>query len=168
MGRSYDLDTILDALELLDQEGLSVECVFVGDGEKRAQLEARQVPGVRFTGFLEGEALERELRSADVGIVPFFPESGVVVPYKAGDYLAYHLPLLSTIDGELGRLIRTHDCGIVYEAGHTESLVAAIHRYADDVYLLNQATLGARECFESKFDRKQIYPAFADWMVSQS
>tara|TARA_B110000285_G_scaffold227684_1_gene289392 strand:+ start:833 stop:994 length:162 start_codon:yes stop_codon:yes gene_type:complete len=30
MGRSYDFDTILDAVELLQQAGLPVECVFVG------------------------------------------------------------------------------------------------------------------------------------------
>lgn len=168
MGRSYDLDTILDAVELLNQGGLSVECVFVGDGEKRVQLEAREVAGARFTGFLQGEALARELRAADLGVVPFFSQSGVAIPYKAGDYLAYGLPLLSTIQGELAGLVQRFHCGKTYPVLNSQVLAAAIREYADDVNLLNQAKLGARECFTSKFDRKKIYPAFADWVVSKS
>lgn len=174
MGRSYDLATILEAVRILNSENPSltteasaprIECVFVGDGEKRAALEAQQIPGCRFTGFLDGEALDRELQSADIGVVPFFNESGVAVPYKAGDYLAYGLPLLSTIDGELGGLIRKHQCGSVYRAEDAEGLASAIRQYVENPTLLNQAKAGAGACFSTNFDRAQTYPNFADWIT---
>lgn len=168
MGRSYDLDTILDALQFLAQEGLAVECVFVGDGEKRAKLEARQVAGVRFTGFLQGEALEHELRSADVGMVPFFPQSGVAVPYKAGDYLAYGLPLLSTIEGELAELVQRFHCGMTYPVLNPQALADAIRQYAHDRERLSLEQRQAKACFDAHFDRAKTYPEFAKWMLSAS
>ncbi|WP_269527019.1 glycosyltransferase family 4 protein [Coraliomargarita parva] len=166
MGRSYDLETILEAVRLAREAGVQVECVFVGDGEKRAALEASAVEGVRFTGYLQGDALASEMSAADVGLVPFFPESGVAVPYKAGDYLAYGMPLLSTIDGELGALIRKYACGGVYQAGSPEALSGLICRFAKDRETLLAAKQGARACFDGHFDRSQIYPAFAKWIVS--
>ncbi len=177
MGRSYDLETVLEALRILNAESpgrpaectaCRYECVFVGDGEKRAALEAQQIPGCRFTGFLTGEALEQELHSADIGVVPFFKESGVAVPYKAGDYLAYGLPLLSTIDGELGGLIRKHQCGSVYREKDAEDLVSAIRQYAENPTLLNQAKNGAKQCFEESFDRSLTYPIFSEWITSKN
>jgi hypothetical protein len=43
------------------------------------------------------------------------------VPYKAGDYLSYDLPLLSTLPGELSELIEHYECGQTYTAGDPES-----------------------------------------------
>ena len=165
MGRSYDLETIIKAMRLLRDQGVAVECTFVGDGEKRARMEAEGVPGVRFTGFLSGEALEGELKQADLGLVPFFRESGVAVPYKAGDYLAYGLPLLSTIKGELEALINQHQCGQVYEPLNAAGLATAVRVYLDDPTRLAQARAGARACYEERFDRGVTYPEWAEWIA---
>ena len=165
MGRSYDLDTVLDAIEILLQRGVEVDCVFVGEGEKRAALEARTVLGVRFTGFLQGAELDGELQQADVGLVPFFRASGVAVPYKAGEYFAHGLPILSSIDGELGDLVREYRCGAVYSEQDATALADRIQEYAQNQDLLDQAKLQARACFDAQFDRAKTYPAFAKWIL---
>lgn len=165
MGRSYDLDTVLDAIEILLQRGVEVDCVFVGEGEKRAALEARSVSGVRFTGFLQGAELDGELQQADVGLVPFFRASGVAVPYKAGEYFAHGLPILSSIDGELGDLVREYRCGAVYSEQDATALADRIQEYAQNRDLLDQAKRQARACFDTQFDRAKTYPAFAKWIL---
>jgi len=165
MGRSYDLESILDAVQLLVAEGVAVECVLVGDGDKRARLEARNVPGVRFTGYLQGDQLAAELSAADLGIIPFFPESGVAIPYKAGDYLSYGLPLLSTIEGELAELIRKFQCGITYPVANPRALADAIRQYTNDVDRLGAEKVQAKACFNAHFDRANIYPEFVKWIT---
>lgn len=179
MGASYDLHTLIDAVRMLNEtkrgsltvsksgDWPQVECVFVGDGEKRSELEAMNVQGVRFTGFLNGAELTAELEAADLGIIPFFSESGVVVPYKIGDYLAHGIPVLSTIDGELGDLIRGFECGAVYRSCDVDSLVASIEKYIDQADLLGRSKENASACFLNAFDRRKLYPDFASWICEQ-
>ena len=179
MGASYDLHTVIDAVRMLNEtkqgslavarlgDWPRVECVFVGDGEKRSELEAMNVQGVRFTGFLNGAELTAELETADLGVIPFFSGSGVTVPYKAGEYLAHGLPVLSTIDGELGDLIREFECGAVYRSSDVDSLVASIAKYIDQAELLGRSKENASACFLHAFDRQKLYPDFASWISEQ-
>lgn len=164
MGRSYDLETLLDAVEKLNADSLTVELVLVGDGEKRTALENRKVPGVTFTGYLHGSALDAEMRQADLGIVPFFPQSGVAVPYKAGDYLSYNLPLLSTLPGELAELIAHYECGQTYTAGDPETLLQAILPYIKNPTKLETEKANAQRCFEENLNREKTYPLFCNWL----
>ena len=166
MGRSYDLEALLEAVEKMNRDNQEVELVLVGDGEKRAALEARNIPNVTFTGFLNGPELDAQLRQADLGIVPFFPESGVAVPYKAGDYLAYDLPLLSTLPGELAELIEHYQCGQTYTAGDPESLLRAILPYLNNPTKLEIEKANAKRCFEENLNRAKTYPLFAEWIIS--
>lgn len=167
MGSSYDLETVALAVGQLSEKGHHVKCTFVGDGEKRPILESMANSDMRFTGFLEGDVLHEELSKADIGIIPFFPESGVAVPYKAGEYLAYGLPVLSTLKGEFEELILKHKCGTTYDAGDVESLVAATERYISSPDLLQVEKRQALSCFESVFERGKIYPEFAAWICEQ-
>lgn len=172
MGRSYDLETVVDVVAQLNGDSAGtgeccVECVFIGDGEKRSALEARAVPGVRFTGYLTGTALRAELTRADLGLVPFFPESGVAVPYKAGEYLAYGLPILNTIKGELSEHLAHYSCGVDYRAGSADSLLSAVRHYLEQPEVLAQARQKARACFQAHFDRATIYPAWAEWVLGE-
>lgn len=164
MGRSYDLETLLDAVEKLNADSLTVELVLVGDGEKRTSLENRKVPGVTFTGYLHGAALDAEMRQADIGIVPFFPQSGVAVPYKAGDYLSYGLPLLSTLPGELAELIAHYKCGQTYAAGDPETLLQAMTPYLKNSTKLETEKANAQRCFEENLNREKTYPLFCNWL----
>ena len=119
------------------------------------------MPGVRFLGYLSGSALAERLRDADLGLVPFLPGSGVAIPYKAADYLAHGLPVISSIDGELGAHLRVYNCGAVYPAQDAPSLAAVLRDYAADRARLTREQSAALSCFAAHFDREKIYPQFA-------
>jgi len=164
MGRSYDLETLFDAVAKLNRGAEVVTLEMVGEGEKRAALEARGVPGVRFAGYLRGVALAERMRSAQLGIVPFLPGSGVALPYKAADYLSYGLPVISSIDGELGEHLRHYGCGAIYPAQQADALAAVLLSYATDRPRLAREAEAARNCFNQCFNRARIYPGFAEWL----
>lgn len=164
MGRSYDLETLFEAVAQLNRESLVVALDVVGEGEKRAALESRQVPGVSFTGYLSGDALAGRMRSADLGIVPFLPGSGVALPYKAAEYLAHGLPVISSIDGELGEHVRHYGCGSTYTPLQVDELATVLLSYATDRARIAREADAARNCFRERFNRDQIYPAFAEWV----
>jgi glycosyltransferase involved in cell wall biosynthesis len=99
-----------------------------------------------------------------VGLVLVKPESLVAVPYKACDYAAAGLALVSSLPGELAGLIDTHAAGVSYVAGDGGSLARAISDLANDRRRLLALRAGARRLAAAAFDRERTYPAFVDWL----
>lgn len=166
MGKSYDLETVVRAVEEVNRKGIPVQLVMIGDGEKLSRLKRLAGREVEFTGYLHGADYNRAIGTADIGLVPIFPASGVAVPYKVGDYLAHGLPVISSIDGELGALLRKYSCGSVYPAGNVTALANCIEGYWNRRSELSIERARARICFSQHFDRDTLYPAFARWIKS--
>lgn len=171
MGRSYDLETLLDTVVALMKQGMELELHFAGDGEKMELLRQSAigagVGGIHFHGYLNPKDLECLLQSCDVGVVPMYPASGVSIPYKAGDYLAAGLPIVNSLTGDLKRLLDAHHCGEYYVAGDPESLKRAILKYmnhGDERLEAHMASAG--RLYELQFNRETIYPRFAEWVTS--
>jgi glycosyltransferase involved in cell wall biosynthesis len=170
MERSYDLETLVAACRHLLEAGRSLELHFAGEGAKLAQLQAMTADWaegtVRFHGFLQKASLLELLQSSDLGVVPMFPQSGVAVPYKVGDYLSAGLPVVNSLPGELEDLLAAHDCGQMYAAGSVDSMVRALTHYFElSTEGWSGAQAGAHALFASHFDRAQSYPRFAEWLV---
>jgi glycosyltransferase involved in cell wall biosynthesis len=60
-----------------------------------------------FHGHVKKDAITDLLLSAHLALVPNRPDSLVACPYKAGEYAAAGLPMISCLKGELGRLTQT-------------------------------------------------------------
>jgi hypothetical protein len=98
-----------------------------------------------------------------------FPESGVAVPYKVGDYLAVGLAVINSLNGELKALLEDSRCGVYYEAGSSHSLISAMDHYIEFSSVeMKQQRVNSASLFSSKFDRAVIYPPFAEWLTKFS
>jgi glycosyltransferase involved in cell wall biosynthesis len=172
MGRSYDLATLLTATLNLLRQGLELELHIAGGGQQLEALKgmAADAPAgaIHFHGFLQEPELSELLRSSDVGVVPMFPESGVAVPYKVGDYLSAGLAVVNSLPGELDELLQESNCGRFYEAKSVTSLEGALKHYLEkgSINLLEDKK-NARALFERHFDHSKTYPNFAKWIAAQ-
>ena len=97
--------------------------------------------------------------------MPNRPDSLVACPYKAGEYAAAGLPMLSCLGGELGDLLKQWGAGSEYNEGDAASLQAAFEKYSTDVDLLKQQGLNARNMAEGLFDRERSYAALAAFIL---
>ena len=97
--------------------------------------------------------------------MPNRPDSLVACPYKAGEYAAAGLPMLSCLGGELGDLLKRWGAGSEYNEGDAASLQAAFEKYSTDVDLLKQQGLNARNMAEGLFDRERSYAALAAFII---
>ena len=174
MGQGYDLMTILKVAARWKAEGrFPVQIHFAGTGAQANQLmtyskSLMTEERIVFHGLLDKDAVNELLLSSDLALVPNRPDSLVACPYKAGEYAAAGLPMLSCLTGELNQLLSEWNAGSKYTEGDAASLQAAFERYLTNRELLNQHSQNAREMAETLFDRNQTYAALAEFMLDSS
>ena len=77
----YDLDTVLRALAMLRDDGLTRSCRLVGDGQARGSVEATireldlEGSDSSLTGWVASAEATRHTRSARVGLLPLAPKT---------------------------------------------------------------------------------------------
>ena len=191
MGSGYDLMTIIDVAARWKAEGqFPFQIHFAGDGPQREALEAKatqlsltsqpshlktfppshdsssiDIPRVVFHGHLAKTPITELLESSHLALVPNRPDSLVACPYKAGEYAAAGLPMISCLNGELGKLLKQWDAGSEYNEGDSASLHAAFEKYLSYPNLLKQQRLNARKLAEALFDREASYRDLAGFIL---
>jgi rhamnosyl/mannosyltransferase len=126
------VDILLKALSLTSQANLSI----VGDGADRSRLEALSVQlGVdgrtEFLGSLRDDDLVKELRDADVFVLPSVSRAEAF-GLAMVEAMANGLPAISTSLGTGTDWVNLDDVsGIVVPAGDAMALAAAVERLTD-------------------------------------
>ena len=149
LGRTYDLDTVLKAVEANEDFTLDV-----------AGRWNREVPPrVRVHGYLEESRLHELLCACDVGIIPMAADSWVGIPYKLCDYAKAGLRIVSSLGGESAAFLEKYRCGTTYRSGDPASLAAAIRA------AMSLDRKASRRMCETEFDASRIYAEYVDRVV---
>lgn len=168
MGRIYDIENVLQAAVLSKRKNLPWHWTLAGgDPEGRWQCRATELEVtdvVDFPGYVTGVDLDRLLCSADLGLVPMDPRSGVAVPYKAAEYLSAGLGILSTLPGELAVLLERSGAGISIPHGNAEALVRAAEALTGTAEKRRRVRNAAYALFADAFDKTRIYPRYVEWL----
>lgn len=120
--REKQLATVVDVLRTLKVKGAPFRGVVVGDGPERKSLE-KQLPGVLFTGFLDGEELARAYASSDVFLFPSETESFGNVTLEA---MACGLPTVCADATGSRSLVVPSVTGFLVEPGDRGGFVSAV------------------------------------------
>ena len=159
LGRAHEFETILEAMRRLPD----VHFRFNGGGAQLAAVRAVAPSNATFHPYVPREELATSLSKADVHLVSLQPQlEGLIVPSKFYGILAVARPVIfvGAAEGEVGRIIREHDCGIVVAPGDAASLIAAIDRLANDRPAADAMGARGRELYERFFAPAR---AFAAW-----
>jgi glycosyltransferase involved in cell wall biosynthesis len=121
---------LIEAVALLAGEGIAFELVLAGDGEMRAQIEARVAacglgPAVRITGWIGAAQVREEILAARALVLPSFAEGLPVVVMEA---MALRRPVLSTYIAGIPELVLPGENGWLVPAGSVDELAAAMKR----------------------------------------
>ena len=153
MGRTYDLDTVVEAVAA--NEDFELDIAGFG-GELSCPPSARD--RVRFHGMLPAADLRRLFAECDVGVIPMSDASWVGIPNKMFDYSAAGLSVVSSLGGETAALLERYGCGAIYRAGDRDALSSAVRIAAD---LPRSAS---RRLCEAEFDAVKIYNEYVKWV----
>lgn len=123
-------DAVIEAVRRLRAEGLEVDALMVGSGDTEAALksQAAKVPGhpIAFPGFINQQELPRLFGACDIFALPSEAEPWGLIINEA---MCGGMPILASEEiGSVADLVGDGDNGLLYPAGDTAMLTAALRR----------------------------------------
>jgi len=144
-----ELPVLFDAFRQVTAAGLprSVHLTIAGDGAYTTRMQAGAPSEVRFTGYLEGEALGEVYAAADAFVFPSRVETLGNVVLEA---MAAGLPVVGVSQGGTIENVRDGVNGFLCEPGNAASMAAAIVRLVSNADLRTQLGSNARAWAEAR------------------
>jgi glycosyltransferase involved in cell wall biosynthesis len=167
LGRAHETATLLDAAEKLkDETGLVF--LFIGGGALAAPLRdevQRRGLGALFAfqPYQPASQLRESLTLPDVFWVSLRPEmEGLIVPSKFYGNCAAGRPTIfvGNPEGEIGRLVQEHQCGLSVPVGDSQSLADTIFLLKNDRPRLEAMGRNARMASQSVFSKEASLAAW--------
>lgn len=124
-----DIGTVIEAaLRVPAEMHERIRVVVCGRGawEVRLSEAARRTPVLCAPGWVDGAQIVRLMARADVGLLPYFNthDFRMSYPNKVFDYLTGGLPILTSLTGVTGALVRDQGCGWQYDGDLAAHLTA--------------------------------------------
>jgi glycosyltransferase involved in cell wall biosynthesis len=154
----YRFDAVIEAARLLKDEK-NVRIVLCGKGplENEIRRQVRDLPNVILPGWIHYPEVWSLLKMSGAGLCPYYDEENfsLNMPNKPGEYISAGLPILSSVDGYLGGLLKSYQCGFVYTTGR--ELADHIRTLSRNPETHARMCGNTRTLFQEKFDAAVIY-----------
>jgi glycosyltransferase involved in cell wall biosynthesis len=116
-------------------------------------------------GWLSAVELASLLEVSTLGLAAYSPSAPQGIPNKIVEYLAFGLPILSTLVGETNRLLSTHQCGTSYRAGDPRDLAGKVALYLRDPARCAREGENALRVFEEQFNANKVFVEMAKFVI---
>jgi glycosyltransferase involved in cell wall biosynthesis len=165
IGEAQGFSTMIKSASYLNNLGIKVNWVILGDGRQRELIEKKindlgLLKCFFFLGSYPSEEMSNFFACADALLVTLKKNLifSMTIPNKIQSYMACSKPIIASIDGEGGRVILEAKCGLVSPSedyiSFSKSIIDFLKLKADEKELMGK---NARLYFEKEFDReKQI------------
>ena len=181
-GIVHDFDAFLQAARMLQADG-RVRYLFVGDGPRRAEIEAfaleNGLTGLTYHDYFPRDRLSDSLSLGDVHFVSLRPEfEGIAVPAKLYGIMAAARPVifLGPSSSSTARTILEAGCGAVVDPACEKDpgarIAAILEDWRNDPE--ERAAMGARgrALFEDRYERETCCEAWLDllarWLATRA
>jgi glycosyltransferase involved in cell wall biosynthesis len=156
----HGLNALVDTFDILHRSGHDARLLIVGDGPERPALEAELAArglddAVQWTGAVDHDRVPGLLASMDAAIAPY-PDGQKFYfsPLKIFEYMAAGLPVVASRIGQIDKVLRHGETGLLCPAGSAPDLASAVARLIEDRALGRKLGNAAREvaCHEHSWD----------------
>lgn len=164
MGKAQNCAVILKAALQL-QTIQDIKFYMIGEGSEHESLKelAKELSlsNVKFTGAWSSENMPMIYHAASLLLLTLKSTEAfdATIPSKLQTYLASGKPIVASVNGEAGNIIRAAKAGIAVEADNEKVLAEAIltlyHKHSDELKILGN---NARQYFKQHFDLNNQLP----------
>lgn len=163
IGASYDLETVIKAVDLLKKErGLNITLKILGQGpqeeEMRSLCKFLRADNIDFMGFMEYGKMAAYLTKCDVTLNCIKKNASQSIINKVADYFAAGVPMLNSCKNEeMKWLIDEFKTGYNYEAENVDAFVEKVMLLYNNRDYCIEAGVNAKKLAEERFDREKSY-----------
>ena len=134
----HGVDILADAFRVLASDP-RFYLIVIGDGPMATKMERLQAEfreRIHLTGAIPHKEMPSHLRGIDIAVAPYPQMQGFYFsPLKVLEYMATGRAIIASRIGQLGKIIRNKENGILVPPGDASALVQAVRMLADNVYL---------------------------------
>lgn len=159
MGVCQDLDTILDAIRLL-QSDTAIRFVFAGHGNKfnllTQTVKEEKLEHVSVYGFLHGDDYLKALSESDVCLVSLVEGvSGLAVPSKTYAYMMSGKPVIAIIEKttDIAHDLISNEAGYVINSGDAKSLAQRICFLKENFQIRENMSSNVRKVYLKNYSK---------------
>jgi len=166
LSRQFDFEPMMQAAEAL--RDLPFEFVIAGTGEQEQALRARAagLPNVNMVGWLDRTELAALLGSSTLGLAPYISswDFKLLFPNKISEYMAWGLPVVSSLEGEVAKVLEKEGVGVTFAGGDGAALIRELRLFADDRSRIEAMSARGRALYTARFSAEQTYVAMASYL----
>ena len=153
-----DLEVLLEAAGLLNQQGLQYKLLMVGDGPSRQKLENLNIDNVLFVGYKHGQELYDLYASADIFVFPSVTETFGNVVLEA---MASGLPVVAALAGGVEDNLLRGQNGLAFKPGNALDMAEQMEKLMTQREMRLNLSKGALEHARSRSWDKVLDDFFA-------
>lgn len=164
IGGMYGIQMVLEACIFLREAGISnFDITFIGDGPEKVRLQdfvtENKLSNVVFRDPIPKSDVADTLVTFDVGLLLFLPSehfSYGISPQKLFDYMSVNLPVVSNVQGDLAKVVRDADAGVVSSSATAAALAEAIDEIVDPTKYSPSRFQGGRRYLDEHANRAEL------------
>lgn len=157
----YDLETLVNAMALVQKSHPEAKLQILGDGSERENLKAAAQScgaSVTFHGYLPYDQMAAWLSKSDITINSLVEKAAQSIVTKIGDYLAAGKPMVNTsYSKEFRAKVEADGFGVNVKPGDAEGMARILVDLIEDSSRRAQMGEKARAIAEEQFDRPHSY-----------
>ena len=145
--------------------GSNVRFLICGDGDNLSSLKSKYSGEiVQFTGWVNKEQLSCLANISSMALAPYIRVDNFLdnIPNKIIDYMKFGLPILTSLNGEVGDIISESNIGLVYS--DNENFIDALNFLLENDDLLATMSKNCKELHQVRFDGDVNYQSYVDFV----
>jgi glycosyltransferase involved in cell wall biosynthesis len=106
------------------------------------------------------------MEMADVGLAPYAANTRMSLPNKPFEYFSGGLPVVSSIQGELKRILAEKFCGFTYDPDSVNGLCDCLRKLNDDKNLYESMSRNALRLYQENYCMENISKSYHEHIVN--
>ncbi len=113
-------------------------------------------------GWVTADVLQTIAEASAIGLCAYASDALQSLPNKPFEYMAHRLAVVSSLPGDLAKLLNDQRCGLSYRAGDADSLASCLLKLLDDPHRLSTMRANAYEAWFRNYQSRDIYSRFVE------
>ena len=164
-----DIGAVISAAKQLANMYPDIIFVICGEGDQKDHFESISSKNILYPGWVNNLEIQSLMKRSSLGLVPIKNRFDFImsIPNKPIEYLSFGVPVITSLRGELSKLIDYYNIGRVY-TNEIDVLSNLLLELKSKPMLLNEMSVNAKNLFEKKFKAETVFKDFSKYLENYS